>query len=135
MASISTAIVARMIAGGIIRPDEKEIYSYYVQLSLQRGLSYTVIFGLALLLKVFFPTLLFTISFSSIRMFSGGYHCNSFTKCLGLSATTSLSTGFIYPLIKEYYSIYQGGGDIVNDNCHFDRIDKQLPYRLELTGV
>lgn len=109
MEALSTKIVSRMVMEGIITSDEVAIYLYNIQLMLERMVSYAVLLGLAMLLRSFLPILIFSLSFSMIRTFSGGYHCNRFSACLALSALVVLSVKLVFPLIDMFYAIYQGG--------------------------
>lgn len=132
MEALSAKIVSRMVMEEIITGDEVAIYLYSIQLMLERMVSYAIIGGLAILLRSFLPILIFSLSFSLIRTFSGGYHCNRFSTCLVLSMLVALSVRLVFPLVDMFYAIYQGGGDNVNINCHLNWFDKQLKYRLEL---
>lgn len=109
MEALSAKIVSRMVMEEIITGDEVAIYLYSIQLMLERMVSYAIIGGLAILLRSFLPILIFSLSFSLIRTFSGGYHCNRFSTCLVLSMLVALSVRLVFPLVDMFYAIYQGG--------------------------
>lgn len=109
MERISAIIVSRMIIADVITKSDESEYRYNVQVLLERILSYVIICGLSIVMRCFIPTLLFCLSFATIRTFSGGYHCNSYIPCLVVSSAIALSTGFIFPLLIMVRSIYQGG--------------------------
>lgn len=108
MERLSAIIVSRMIVADVITKSDEAEYMYNVQVLLERVLSYMIILGVAIIAHCFIPTILFCLSFAAVRTFSGGYHCNSYIKCLALSTIIALSTGFIFPLINMVRSFYQG---------------------------
>ena len=131
MERIASRIVSRMLLADLISDRETDEYAYEIQVLLEKVVSYVVIFGLAILFNRLLEIALFTISFSLIRKYSGGIHCRSFGTCLVASIAVSFSSVIMFPLFAAIYPTYQGGGDSVNDNCHFDRFCQQPQYRLE----
>lgn len=108
MERLSAIIVSRMIVADVISKSDEAEYMYNVQVLLERALSYTIILGVSIIARCTIPTILFCLSFAAVRTFSGGYHCDSYIKCLALSTIIALSTGFIFPLINMVRSLYQG---------------------------
>ena len=58
-----------------------EIYIYGFELLVSSIIETVVIILIGCLIGNLVETILFLISFSSIRLFSGGYHANSYLKC------------------------------------------------------
>lgn len=128
-------IISRMLLANLITDGESDEYTYEIQVLLEKIISYAVIFGLAIVFKRVLEIALFTVSFSFLRKFSGGIHCKRFETCLLASIIVSFSSILIFPVAKEVYPIYQGGGDNVNDNCHLNWPNQQPQYRLECLRI
>lgn len=78
-------IVDRMSFFDLVNEDEQEYYNYYLELILEKIIALSTIFIMALCMDRVVETLLFIATFSSIRKYAGGYHCNSFYGCYLLS--------------------------------------------------
>lgn len=131
MERVASGIVTRMITADLIDRNEAASYRYGIQILLEKLISYVVIFGLAIILNSFLEVLLFFISFSVIRKYSGGIHCRHFETCLVASTAVSFSGIALFPLVEKSILTYQGGGDNVNNNCIFNWHCQQPQYRLE----
>lgn len=109
MNQVATKIVARMKMANLISENDSEAYIYGVQILLEKIISYCIIFSIALILNRLLEILLFVISFSLIRKYSGGIHCKRFETCLIASVTVSISGVVLYPLFEQNFLLYQGG--------------------------
>ena len=58
-----------------------EIYVYGFELIISSIVETGALLLVGFLISKFVETILFLVSFSSIRFFSGGYHANSYFKC------------------------------------------------------
>ncbi len=135
MERVASRIVSRMLLANLISDKESDEYTYDVQVLLEKIISYVMILGLAIVFNRLLEIALFTASFSLLRKFSGGIHCKRFETCLIASLIVSYSSILIFPFVRDNYSIYQGGGDNINDNCYFDWLCQQPKYRLELSRI
>ena len=131
MNQVATKIVARMMMANLISENDSEAYIYGVQILLEKIISYCIIFSIALILNRLLEILLFVISFSLIRKYSGGIHCKRFETCLIASVTVSISGVVLYPLFEHNFLLYQGRGNNVNNNCCNYRRYQQPQHRLE----
>lgn len=78
---LSDNITDFFYSNNIIQEEDKEIYVYGLQLIISTIIGITLILVLGLILKKLFYSIIFLISFIPIRMYSGGYHANSYVKC------------------------------------------------------
>jgi len=109
MDQVASKIVDRMMMANLISEKDTEEYIYGVQILLEKIISYSIIFLLALILNRLLEVFLFVISFSLIRKYSGGIHCKRFETCLIASAAVSFSGIALFPLVENYILLYQGG--------------------------
>ena len=79
------SIVNRMSFFDLVNEDEQEYYNYYLELILEKIIAMSTIFIMALCMDRVLETIIFIVAFSSIRKYTGGYHCNSFYGCYLLS--------------------------------------------------
>lgn len=131
MSQVASKIVTRMLTANLISENESEVYTYGVQILLEKIISYSIIILFAAILNRVLEISLFLISFSLLRKYSGGIHCKRFENCLVASTAVSLSGVVVFPLVEKTILLYQGGGDSINDNCYFDRSYQQHQYRVE----
>lgn len=98
-----------MMMANLISEKDAEEYIYGVQILLEKIISYSIIFLLALILNRLLEVFLFVLSFSLIRKYSGGIHCKRFETCLIASAAVSISGIALFPLVENRILLYQGG--------------------------
>lgn len=108
MERVASGIVNKMMLAELIDDNEAASYKYGVQILLEKLISYAVIFGLALILNRFLEVLLFFISFSIIRKYSGGIHCRHFETCLIASTVVSFSGIALFSIAEMLNLTYQG---------------------------
>ncbi|MBO7449451.1 MAG: accessory gene regulator B family protein [Clostridiales bacterium] len=109
MEKVASEIVTKMMSADLISEDEAASYRYGVQILIEKIFSYAIIFSLAIILNRFLEVLLFFISFSIIRKYSGGIHCRHFETCLIASTLVSFSGIGLFPLVEKSILTYQGG--------------------------
>jgi accessory gene regulator B len=78
---LSENITEYFFVNKIINNEEKEIYIYGLQLIFSTIIGITIILTLGLVLSRIEETVVFLFAFISIRMYSGGYHANTYLKC------------------------------------------------------
>lgn len=71
-----------LYAKGNIKKSEKEIYHYGYMLVLDGLLDTILLLIYGFLIHKFMPTVLFVLVFTTVRMFSGGYHARSRWQCI-----------------------------------------------------
>ena len=71
----------RLLTKGIISEDYFDIYVYGFELLISSLLSTSIILLIGIILRRFFQTIAFLITFSLLRSFTGGYHANSYWFC------------------------------------------------------
>lgn len=90
-------ILQTFIAENVITQEEYELYYYCFDIIFSKLIFYSVILGLALILRQVGVTIAYYSGFSAIRYTSGGYHADSPEKCFFLSIMIYLfSIGLIH---------------------------------------
>lgn len=89
MEQVASHIVSRMLMADVISERESDEYVYWIQVLLEKIISYSIIIGLAIVFGRLLEIVLFLISFSLIRKYSGGIHCRRFETCLLASTAVS----------------------------------------------
>ena len=84
--NLSAHIIDKLISKGNITEDERELYIYglFISISHLMYLILAIVFGL--IFKCFLESVIFYIAFQFIRMYAGGYHAKTETRCEILSA-------------------------------------------------
>ena len=67
-----------LLFNGFIKECDKEIYSYHIQILLEKIIGFSVIFLISFWIKKVGQPILFVFYFSCIRKRAGGFHANSF---------------------------------------------------------
>lgn len=110
MAGLIERIVAKlcieMIKSDVIDKREYFIYKYNLQLVCERTITLVPIVGVSIMLHQGIGMILFIISFSALRKYTGGYHCKTFLGCFVLSTISCLSTIPLVYLFRVYYTYY-----------------------------
>ncbi len=78
-------IVKEMLQYGLVTEEEKENYCYYIEILLEKVIGIGSIILISFILDKVIQMLFLMCSFSSIRRYSGGFHCKSFLGCYFLS--------------------------------------------------
>lgn len=78
---LSERIADFLLYQKIINTQEKEIYVYGIQLVISSVINLLICITISLLLNELINGILFFILFSSLRRFTGGFHCKTFIMC------------------------------------------------------
>lgn len=78
---LSERIADFLLYQKIINTQEKEIYVYGIQLVISSVINLLICITISLLLNELVNGILFFILFSSLRRFTGGFHCKTFIMC------------------------------------------------------
>lgn len=74
-----------LTANNIISSEKTEVYSYGMELFIFKGALYFIVIIISLLTQSFITSLIFVISYTLLRQYSGGYHCKTAGRCLIVS--------------------------------------------------
>lgn len=103
---LTNNITEYFCSNNIITDDEKDIYIYGLQLIISSVVGIILIIFLGFILNNIINSILFLVTFISIRMYSGGYHANSYIKCnVSLVIIYLLSIGVISIIPYNYILI------------------------------
>ncbi|WP_418966459.1 accessory gene regulator B family protein, partial [Butyribacter intestini] len=103
---IANMLTKNMYMDGLIEESDESIYSYSIQLIIEKIIGFSAIYMIALFQGYFFETVLFTISLSSLRKCTGGYHANSFRSCfIGTVSIYLIYIKLIYPYLLNNIKI------------------------------
>lgn len=80
----------------------KEIYIYGIELLISSLISTSVILLIGLLTKTFCESIIFLISFSAIRVYTGGYHSMTYLRCNIISASSYIAIVVFLYLLRDY---------------------------------
>ena len=70
-----------LIKNGTISQQSKDNYIYGIEVTMEKLISYSVLFILAVFLKILIPSILFFLFFIVLRGYTGGYHAKTFMGC------------------------------------------------------
>lgn len=97
--------LAKSIVNRFFNENDKyplEVYVYGVELLISSLISTVVIFVIGALTKTFFESVIFLISFSLIRVYTGGYHSMTYLKCNIVSALSYIAIVVFLYLITDF---------------------------------
>ena len=82
-----------MVMKKILISEKRDLYAYILEVMIEKIITYSILIILSIIMHVTIPTIFFMVFFFSLRERTGGFHFNSFSKCL-------ISTLVIYFLIN-----------------------------------
>lgn len=91
--SNANSMIDAMVKKKILISENRDYYAYILEVMIEKIITYSILIIISIIMKATIPTLFFMVFFFSLRGRTGGYHLNSFSKCL-------LSTLVIYFLIN-----------------------------------
>ena len=80
----------------------KEIYIYGIELLISSFISTSVILLIGVLTKTFFESVIFLVSFSAIRVYTGGYHSMTYLRCNIISASSYVAIVIFLYLFRGF---------------------------------
>lgn len=98
---LSECVTDFLLRQEIIKNEEKDIYVYGTELIISSIINLFICLIISILFKDFINSLIFFISFSSLRRFTGGFHSKSFLRCNIIFAIIVVTT-----LLLNTYSGY-----------------------------
>lgn len=103
---LSECIADFLLSQKIIKKQEKEIYVYGTQLVISSIINLLICITISLLLGELINGLIFFAIFSSLRRFTGGFHCKTFIMCnvvfSSIVALALLSNTFLGKVFENY---------------------------------
>lgn len=87
--------------------EKRRVYFYGFQIIFGVIVKFLILFVLALATGTIMPAFLMTIVFASLRVIAGGYHMDTFGKCLGVSISMFITFSIIARYTYHYWNTYQ----------------------------
>lgn len=87
-----------LIANNIITFENREAYSYGIELFLFKASLYIIVAVIALITNTLIPSAIFVVSYMLLRPYSGGYHCKTAEMCMIVSIFMYLIFLLLYKL-------------------------------------
>lgn len=103
---IAEEITKTMVTSNIINIEDRELYTYGLELIIPKTVFYIIVLILSLLTDTFIPSLLFILFYMSVRSFSGGYHSKTAGFCIVVSTFIYLLMDFLMKLDFERTEIF-----------------------------
>ncbi|MDE5738016.1 MAG: accessory gene regulator B family protein [Oscillospiraceae bacterium] len=139
---ISQKITDFLIFKGIIEKEDSDVYVYGYETFISGIIDFFLIITIGVFLKCPFNAFIFFIMFVSIRLYTGGYHADTYVKCkitmililltvLGLSLIEfpfyTISLLMILLSITVYFQ-----APIENKNKPLDEMEKKKYHRISI---
>lgn len=87
-----------LIANKIITFENREAYSYGIELFLFKTSLYIIVAVIALITNTLIPSAVFVVSYTLLRQYNGGYHCKTAEICMIVSIFMYLIFLLLYKL-------------------------------------
>jgi len=87
--------------------EKRRVYFYGLQVIIGAIVKVIILFVLALVTDTLLTTFLMTLVFASLRSIAGGYHMDTFGKCLGVSISMFMVFSIIARYTYQYWNDYQ----------------------------
>jgi len=98
----SCRITDALVNRNYIINEQRAIYEFHTLMFLEKMITIVSILTFSLIMNVFLQTLVFGVSFLSLRKRTGGFHANTFLKCYMLSLITYIaSIKILHPLLER----------------------------------
>jgi len=104
--SMANKILKKFIHSNIIEPGDEEIYLYGLQMMISGIVKFAGFMMIAWVLGWIPEALVFITAFSSLRVYAGGYHADTYLKCFIITAAAAFVSIFIVKAWAEIY-MYQ----------------------------
>jgi len=106
--SLSKRIVSYLINLEVIDNSEESVayYSYGAEITISSFINVLLVLFVGAITSNFFESITFLLCFIPLRQFTGGYHANTYFKCIFLFTLLFSIMLLIYRIILPYFSIY-----------------------------
>ena len=88
-----------LISHKIIDEENREAYTYGLELFFEKAFLYAIIFIIAILTKTLLFSIVFIVTYKALRQYTGGFHCKTAEMCLVISVLIYLIALLIF-LVK-----------------------------------
>lgn len=102
LSNFSSIIADFFVANNIIPAEEKAIYKYGIEVTLSTATGIIAIAIIGIFAKCYIECMIFLLCFITIRVYSGGYHADTFLKC----TLTFICLFIAFLLTKTYVQLY-----------------------------
>lgn len=99
-------ICIEMVKEDVIDKKEYFIYKYNLQIIAEKTITLVPVIGISILFHRLVEMVVFIISFSALRKYTGGFHCKTFLGCFILSFLTCLSIIPLALILKRHFKTY-----------------------------
>lgn len=87
--------------------EKRRLYYYGFQIIIGAFVKFTILFFLALITDTILPSFLMAIVFASLRMLAGGYHMDTYGRCLAVSISMFIGFSMVARYTYSLWNIYQ----------------------------
>lgn len=78
-------ISLKLVTSRIIKIENREFYTYGLELLISKLMFFLIVLILAMLTKMLLLSVIFIITYTLLRQYTGGFHCNTSEMCLLVS--------------------------------------------------
>lgn len=105
MNKLAHGITVKLIERNFLNINRKDEYIYVIETSFEKFLSYTFVLAIAVLTGTLLQSIIFLVLFVNIRGKTGGFHMNTYVKCLvSTIALYLLLSSIVIPVLFKYYT-------------------------------
>lgn len=105
--SYASKVTSFLINNREIDEDDYEVYRYGFEVLIAFIVNIVIVLSIGLLFNKIFYSIVFLMCYCPIRQFVGGYHANSYTKCLLIFISIFILTLTINIDINTGFNIYE----------------------------
>ena len=102
---LSERVADFLFVHGTIKNKEKDIYIYGLELIISSIINLLICLILSILFGCFVNGLIFFISFSSLRRFTGGFHSKSFLRCNIIFGLIVVMTQLLNLILIDFFEL------------------------------
>lgn len=95
MDDVNNYIVTYLVDNHLVKKEDAPIYRYGLSILLLKVAYCTSFLIFGLFFNVFVETIIFLLMYSWIRVYAGGYHASSVSKCYVISLGTVIINGIL----------------------------------------
>ncbi len=103
---LSSKLADLLIKNRIVPTEDREIYIYGYELIISSFFGAVSVLLMGIIIKSFIESLVFLIIFLAIRQCCGGYHANSYIKCIASFVFVFVLVIIAQHLFLPYYSLF-----------------------------
>lgn len=93
--NLARIIATKMVNKKIVENEDKECYIYGLELLISKVIVLSIIFIIAIGIKLIIPSIIFTFFYLLLRQYTGGFHCQTAERCICLSIVIYIIYAYI----------------------------------------